>query len=189
MPNAPADDVLPPALTASAWPTSERRRPGPPRDLEARARDRSSRLHHPRAENADGPFAALDTVEATIGSFTDAAAPGHPLRNGVTYHYRVALSGGGRGGERHRHRHGAAEPPQYRPPESPRPPRALLRTRSRLHAASGEAGHAGRHGFRAQDRGTHRHRGGDRPATEMGRAVLYVPGIDDANKHPDHLTR
>ncbi len=135
-----------------------------------------------RAESAEGPFAAIDTVDAGTTAFTDTDSPGRPLANGVPYFYRVAALG----------EHGEAVSPtasgiareSYF--NTDRFNLFILITlffglvlgftqQAAAQARRGVAPFVRKiAGLTAIEEGIGR-------ATEMGRAVLYVPGIDDAN--------
>jgi hypothetical protein len=135
-----------------------------------------------RAESADGPFAAIDTVDATIGSFTDAAGPDHPLRNGVTYHYRVAALGAA-GTAASATVRGAARQSFFNTDRLNLLVLlvlffALVLACTRLAAAEALRGGMA---FVRKIAGLTAIEEAIGRATEMGRAVLYVPGIDDAN--------
>lgn len=136
-----------------------------------------------RAEAAEGPLAAVDTVDAATTSFDDRDEPGRPLRDGVPYHYQVVALGAG-GGQ-------AASPvvsavshwslfnfgitnlfliiitffvlvlvfTREAAKQAARGVMPFVRKIAGLTAIEEAVGRA----------------------TEMGRAVLYVPGIDDAN--------
>ena len=135
-----------------------------------------------RAERADGPFAPIDTVAAGITSYDDTPTPERALKDGIEYFYRVAaLAPGG---------------------ESVSAAASGIARQSFFHfgrlnlfllillffalvllftrqaaakAARGETPFVRKiAGLTAIEEAIGR-------ATEMGRAVLYVPGIDDAN--------
>jgi hypothetical protein len=135
-----------------------------------------------RADEASGPFAVVDTVDAETTSFTDSDRPGHPLQNGRPYFYQVAALG--TLGE------------SVSVPVSGIAHQSLFNT-DRLNlfvlialffglvlvCTRQAAGHA-RHGampFVRKIAGLTAIEEAIVRATEMGRAVLYVPGIDDAN--------
>jgi len=135
-----------------------------------------------RAESADGPFAAIDTVDAATASFTDAAGPGHPLRNGVTYHYRVAALGE-LGDSESATVTGTARQSFFNTDRLNLLVLLALFFGLVLAYTRQAANHARRGGmpFVRKIAGLTAIEEAIGRATEMGRAVLYVPGIDDAN--------
>ncbi len=135
-----------------------------------------------RAESADGPFAAIDTVDAATASFTDAAGPGHPLRNGVTYHYRVAALGE-LGESESATVTGTARQSFFNTDRLNLLVLLALFFGLVLAYTRQAANHARRGGipFVRKIAGLTAIEEAIGRATEMGRAVLYVPGIDDAN--------
>ena len=135
-----------------------------------------------RAETEAGPFVPIDTVAATATTFDDQAGPDHPLADGKPYFYRVAALGEGG--------------------ESVSALASGIARQSFFHfgrlnlflfifvffgivlaftrqAARQSA--AGKLPFVRKIAGLTAIEEAIGRATEMGRAVLYVPGIDDAN--------
>jgi hypothetical protein len=135
-----------------------------------------------RAESEGGPFVAIDTVKAQDSTFEDRAGPGHPLADGRPYFYRVAALGPG-GETVSTAVSGIARQSFFHwgrlnlflfifvffglvlaftrqaSAQAARGIRPFVRKIAGLTAIEEAIGRA----------------------TEMGRAVLYVPGIDDAN--------
>ncbi len=135
-----------------------------------------------RSESPDGPFAAIDTVNAGTSVFVDTDRPGSPLRNGVAYYYRVAARGE-LGETASTAVSGVARQSYFNTDRSNLLVLillffALVLVFTRLtedHARRGQAPFVRKiAGLTAIEEAIGR-------ATEMGRAVLYVPGIDDAN--------
>jgi uncharacterized protein DUF6754 len=135
-----------------------------------------------RAETEAGPFVAIDTVAATATAFDDQAAPGHPLADGTPYFYRVSALGEA-GESVSRAASGIA--------------RQSFFHMGRLNLflfifvffgivlaftrQAAQQSAAGKMPFVRKIAGLTAIEEAIGRATEMGRAVLYVPGIDDAN--------
>jgi len=135
-----------------------------------------------RAESEAGPFVAIDTVAATATSFDDQAGPGHPLHDGTSYFYRVsALAEAGESVSRAAS--GIARQSFFHMGRLNLflfifvffgIVLAFTRQAARQSAAGKVPFVRKIAGLTAIEEAIGR-------ATEMGRAVLYVPGIDDAN--------
>jgi hypothetical protein len=135
-----------------------------------------------RAETDKGPFAPIDTVAASATSFEDQAGPGHPLQDGKPYFYRIsalgpvgetvstAVSGIARQSFFHMGRLNLFL--------------CIFVFFGLVLAFTRQAGQQAAQGktpFVRKIAGLTAIEEAIGRATEMGRAVLYVPGIDDAN--------
>jgi hypothetical protein len=135
-----------------------------------------------RGTAAEGPFAPVDTVDAATTTFDDAHRPDHPLHDGVPYFYQVVALGPG-GGATSPIVSGISRASLF---NSRRTNLFVLVSlffvlvlvftrRASSDAARGKPPFVRKiAGLSAIEEAVGR-------ATEMGRAVLYVPGIDDAN--------
>jgi hypothetical protein len=135
-----------------------------------------------RGGSAEGPFTEVDTVGSEVTSFTDSNGPESSLRGGQTYYYQVVALGAG-GEAASSVVSGVARQSFFNTERTNLFVLILLFfvlvlgfTRQAVrHARRGSIPFVRKiAGLTAIEEAIGR-------ATEMGRAVLYVPGIDDAN--------